>query len=82
MTVKLHPIKSKVNSPLKITKLFQFQNSIFLTVFNCLLLQRLKFNIEILVVYALHDGQDLKHPLTLAKVQTLELVDILGEKKN
>ncbi len=27
MTVKLRPIKLKVNSPLKITKLFQFQNS-------------------------------------------------------
>ena len=41
MTVKLCPIKSKVSSPLKITKLFQFQNSGFSTAFNgcCLPLQ-------------------------------------------
>ncbi len=45
MTVELHPIKSKVNLPSKITKLFQFKNSVFLTVFNCCcsLLHRLKF---------------------------------------
>ncbi len=47
-TVKLRPIKSKVNSPLIITKfhfVFQFQNSVFPKVFNgcCGLLQRLKF---------------------------------------
>ncbi len=47
-TVKLRPIKSKVNSPLKITKLFQFQNSVFPTVFNgcCSLLQPLKFKYQ------------------------------------
>ncbi len=32
MTVKLRPIQSKVNSPLKITELFQFQNPVFLAV--------------------------------------------------
>ena len=32
--VKLCRIKSKVNSPLKMSKLFQFQNSVFPTVFN------------------------------------------------
>ena len=48
MTVKIRLIKSKVNSPLKITKLFQFQNSVFPTVFNgcCSLLQRLKFKYQ------------------------------------
>ncbi len=42
-TVKLLPIKSEVNSPLIITKLFQFQNFVFPTVLNgfCSLLQRL-----------------------------------------
>ena len=55
MTVKFRPIKLKVNSRLKITKLFQFQNAVFHTVFNgCC---------SLLVVYAMHDGQDLKHPL-------------------
>ncbi len=66
MIVKLCPIKSKVSSPLKITKLFQFQNSVFLTVFNgyCSLLPRF----EMAVVYAMHDGQDLKHPLSLSQL--------------
>ena len=41
-------MKSKVNSPLKIIKLFQFQNSVFPTVSNgcCSLLQRLKFKYQ------------------------------------
>ena len=38
-TVKFRPIKSRVNSLLKIAKLFQFQNSVFPTVFEgCTLL--------------------------------------------
>ena len=43
---------------------FQFENSVFPIVFNgcCALLQRLKFKYPA-VVYTMHDGHDLKHPL-------------------
>ena len=47
MIVKLRPIKSKLNSPLKITKLFQFQNltpsfpQFSMTVARCYRTQRL-----------------------------------------
>ena len=51
MTVQVRPIMSKIHfvySPLKITKLFQFQNSAFPTVFNGCgsLLQRLNFKYQ------------------------------------
>ncbi len=47
-SMKLRSIKSKVNSPLKFTKLFQFQSSVFPTGFkdSCSLLQRSKFKYQ------------------------------------
>ncbi len=63
MTVKLNPIKSKVNSPLKILfKLFQFQNCLSHG-FQMLLLTATTVEIQIPVVNAMHDGQDLIHAL-------------------
>ncbi len=65
MPAKLSPIKPKANSPLKIAKLFHFPN--FISLSQCfqwlLLFTAAMVGIEIPVVYAMHDGQNLKHPL-------------------
>ena len=57
VAVKLGPIKSKVNSPLKIT---QFQNSVFLTVFKAVARCCNGWNLN---TSSLRNAQDLKHPL-------------------
>ena len=55
-TVKLCPIKSKVNSPLKMSIFFPVSLLCLSMVLNwCCLLLKSK--------YAMHDGQDLRHPL-------------------
>ncbi len=60
MTVKPRPIKSKVNLASQICQVISLSNFRLPTVFNgcCSLLQ-----IQIPEVDAMHDGQDLKHPL-------------------
>ena len=52
MTVKLCPIKSKGKSPLKIAKLFQFQNCLSHVFYACCWLI---VWLKVLVVYAMHD---------------------------
>ena len=63
MIVKLCPIKSKVNLPLKITS-YSVSNLCLSHGFQWLLLTATMVEIEIAVVYAMHYGQDLIHPLT------------------
>ena len=63
--LKFRPIKSKMNSPLKIIKLFQVLKFRLSHSFQSLLFaaETVEIKIHVPVVYAMHDGQDLKHPL-------------------
>ncbi len=60
--LKLRPIKSKMNSPLKFYKLYQFENCLFNS-FQWILLTATTVEIEIPIVCTMHDCQNLKHPL-------------------
>ena len=62
MTVKIRPIKCKASLPVKIAKLFQFQNSVCLIVVARCYNNNWNLN-TVPVVNAMHDGHDLIHPL-------------------
>ena len=77
ITVKLCPIKRKVNSPPK--SYFSFKTSSFqwfsIGVARCY--TAVEINKFIPVVHAMHDGQDLRHPLLLLLSRILKNMSLL-----